>query len=359
MKRSLLTAFFILALSLVTSAAPRRVVLVVQNHCVGAEKPPLSALADTLVTQLASKGFAVVNPHNAIGVTQNVTANGEAMPEMSANELARSLNAEGIITASILEFTSEGIPPVAKKLKTRLAMSLADAATGETIFGYEDIKPFSKTYLNEQVSADNATLYAEVMHLAAAKCAAIFLAKAANAVAEWTPGTADNIVVFFGCNVLGADIQIDGLSYGTCPAQLSVTPGVHNLLISYPPYYLDFKRRVMFNTDGQTYAVVLQITPEGEKVRRSGELFEKQKALIDAELARYQLSGETEDYVRKTIADGTSMYWKNSYGRIVITNGRTRNIEFTTPVTDAGELQNAPTSNQIGDLLRAQLRSAE
>ena len=190
--------------------------------------------------------------------------------------------------------------------------------------------------------------------------------------------------VFFGCNVLGADIQIDGLSYGTCPAEIAVTPGVHKLLVSYPPYYQEFRRDALFRSDGQTYKVVLQITPEGEKQRERvleyekkllelknlsrrgdleyekkkkaleteqkerGELFQKQLDLADAMLERYQLSG---DAVR-TIAEGTAVYWKNSFGRIAITEGTADKIEFATPSTDAGDLSVPPDPTEIGDGLQ-------
>ena len=332
-------------------AAPRKVVLVVQNHTSDAPSLPMAAFADTLTSRLSGPAMRIVNPHNVIGVNQNRSAAGEAMPEASAQEIGRMLGADGVITASIQEFTGEdiGVPAIAHTLKVRLALNLADAATGETVCGVDGVE-FSKNYTAEKVKSDTATLYEGVMHAAAAKGAEKLLAKVATS--GWEPGAAKTINVFFGCNVLGADVQIDGLSYGTCPAQIEVTPGVHNLLVSYPPYYYEFKRRAIFNQDGQTYNVVMQITPDGEKVRRSGELFEKQKALIDAELARYKDAGKVEDYIRKTLADGLALYWKNSCQRIIITDGTAENIELATPKMDGGVLQKGQTTGEIGAGLR-------
>ena len=418
-----LTAWFVGVAVLVASAAPRKVALVVQNHTSDMPNLPMAAFADTLTARLSGKTFRVVNPHNVIGVNQNRTAAGEAMPEASAQEIGRMLNADGVITASIQEFTGEdiGVPAVAHALKVRLVLSLVDAATGETICGVDGVE-FSKNFTAEKVKADTATLYEGVMHAAAAKAADKFLAKVS--AAEWQPGAVKMLDVFFGCNVLGADIQIDGQSYGTCPAQISVTPGSHSLLISYPPYYYDFKRRAMFNQQGQTYKVVLQITPEGEKQRnraleyeedkadlknlqrmedvkyekkmlelkalskrqdleyekkkkefeeemkqrrlayekkkkqmeveqREGsEIFKKQLELADAMLERYTLSGDTDDYIRKTIAEGTSVYWKNSFGRIAITDGSADNIEFATPSTDTSDLAVSPSPKDIGEGLQ-------
>ena len=389
------------AQSQVPPAAPRKVALVVQNHTSDAPTLPMAAFADTLTSRLSGKTLRVVNPHNVIGVNQNRSAKGEVMPDASAQEIGRMLNAEGVVTASIQEFTGEdiGVPAIAHTLKVRLALNLADAATGETICGVDGVE-FSKNYTAEKVKSDTATLYEGLMHGAAAKAAKRLLAKVSSA--GWEPGTVKLLNVFFGCNVLGADVQIDGQSYGTCPAQIAVTPEVHSLLVSYPPYYYEFKRRAMFNQDGQTYKVVLQLTPSGEEQRNRSleyetklvdlkkaqaeleklknensadyekkklalekerksieaeqgercELFKKQLELADAMLDRYELSGEADDYVRKTIAEGTAVYWKNSFGRIAITEGAADNIEFTTPSTDAGDLAVPPNPKDIGEGLQ-------
>ena len=400
MKKSVTCLAIVLAAS-VALAAPRRVALVVQNHTSDAPTLPMAAFADTLTARLSGRTLRIVNPHNVIGVNQNRTAVGEAMPEASAREIGRMLGAEGVVTASIQEFTGEdiGVPAVAHTLKVRLALNLADAATGETVCGIDGVE-FSKNYTAEKVKSDTATLYEGLMHMAAAKAADKLLAKIS--AAGWEPGAVKPLTVFFGCNVLGADIQVDGHSYGTCPLQLSLTPGSHSLLVSYPPYYYEFRRRAMFNQEGQTFKVVLQLTPEGEAQRsrtleyetklaelnktrlelekikadnsveyekkklalerekKSIEterkercaLFKKQLELADAMLDRYELSGEADDYVRKTIAEGTAVYWKNSFGRIAITEGAADNIEFATPSTDAGDLAVPPNPKDIGEGLQ-------
>lgn len=356
MKKSIF-AICMTALALTAFAEPRRVALVVQNHTSDAPTLPMAAFADTLASRLSGTTFRVVNPHNVIGVDQNRTAKGEVMPEVSAQEIGRMLGAEGVVTASIQELTGEdiGVPAVAHAIKVRITLNLADAATGETICGVDGVE-VSKNYTLEKVRANTATLYEGLMHVAAAKAADKLIVKVG--ASEWNHGEVKLLNVFFGCNVLGADVQIDGVSYGTCPAQLALPPGVHNLLITYPPYYYEFRRRAMFNQEGQTFAVVLQITPEGERVRRSGELFEKQKTLFDAELLRYNKSGDVEDYVRQTIADGTSMYWKNSYGRIVVTDATAENIDFTTPHVDGADLQDSPSTIAVGKKLKELLTEA-
>ena len=394
-------ALIVGAVAFAAFAAPWKVALVVQNHTSDAPTLPMSALADTLTSRLSGDTLRVVNPHNVIGVNQNRTARGETMPEASAQEIGRLLGAAGVVTASIQEFTGEdiGVPAVAHTLKVRLALNLADAATGETVCGVDGVE-LSKNYTSEKVKSDTATLYEGLMHAAAAKGAEKLLAKISTS--GWESGALKLLNVFFGCNVLGADVQIDGQSYGTCPVQIALTPGSHSLLISYPPYYYEFKSPAMFNQDGQTYKVVLQLTPEGEAQRNRAleyetklvgltksqlelekikadnlveyekkklslerekksieaerkercALFKKQLELADAMLDRYELSGEADDYVRKTIAKGTAVYWQNSFGRIAITDGSADNIEFATPSTDAGDLAVPPSPKDIGEGLQ-------
>jgi hypothetical protein len=237
---------------------------------------------------------------------QNTSAAGESMPKASAKELGSILGVDGILTASVQEFTSEsiGVPVVAYSLKTRLTLTLFDCATGGSVCA-TGMQQYSKNYTVHQIKEDNAGLYEGFLHSSAEKCAAKFLARYAKA--DWEPTSARMVKVFFGCNVLGADIQIDGLSYGTCPAEIAVTPGVHKLLVSYPPYYQEFRRDALFRSDGQTYKVVLQITPEGEKQRE--RVLEYEKKLL--ELKNLSRSGDLEYEKKKNkpintfIDDGT------------------------------------------------------
>ncbi len=403
MRKSAMCFAVALAASVVL-AAPRRVALVVQNHTSDAPTLPMAAFADTLTARLSGKTLRVVNPHNVIGVNQNRTARGEAMPEASVQEIGRMLGAQGFVTASIQEFTGEDIrfegKAVAHTLKVRLALNLADTATGETICGVDGVE-FSKNYTAEKVKADTATLYEGLMHEAAVKGSAQLLAKVADS--DWNPTPVKMLRVFFGCNVLGAKLTIDGLVRGTCPMEYEVTPGFHKLQVAYPPYYFDgIDEMAMFDQEGQTFKVVLQLTPEGEAQRsrtleyetklaelnktrlelektkadnsieyekkklalerekKSIEaerkercaLFKKQLELADAMLDRYELSGEADDYVRKTVAEGMAVYWKNSFGRIAITEGAADNIEFATPATDAADLAVPPNPKDIGEGLQ-------
>lgn len=363
MKKCLALVLLVFA-AVAACADPRRVVLVVQNHCTGEMCPPMSAFADTLVAELSGNAFRIINPDNVIGVNQNRNAAGEERPDMSAAELARTLDAEGVITASVQELKGDsiGIPPVAYRVKVRISINLADATLGETICGVNNVD-FSRNVSAELMKEDDLSFFETQIHDATRKTAAKFLTKAGATAWKGANGVA-KVTVFFGCNVLGADVQIDGLSYGTCPAEIEVTPGVHALEVSYSAqtnnWYHPYKRKARFVRDGQTFAVVLQPTPEGAEARQKAlandadlkernEVFAHQMKLAEAMLGRYKKSGEVDDYVRKTIADGTSVYWKNSFGRIVITDGKSDNIEFTTPSTDTGDIVYPPDATEISD----------
>jgi hypothetical protein len=388
---------------------PLDALLVVQNHVSDDFRKPLADLGDRVSAALSGDLLHIIDPNDAIGVNQNRAPWGEGMPDTSATRLAGNLGAEALVTASVGEASVSGIgyPPVAQMVRMTLTLSAKRLPSGAALAAVTVTEQSPNLTLD--VMAQNAdAVYSELLGRLVSKASAQFLAKVAEVtVPDVAP---EKVTVFFGCNVLGADVQIDGLSLGTCPGQFSVAPGVHNVLVSYPPYYLPFARQAGFETDGQTYAVVLQITPEGEqqrlrvidwerkraeldvwkrdqdldfetrrgqagfdleKARRElnfefdrkrrqldrelaegSELFKKQLDLADAMVERYRLSGEADDYVRTTIADGTSLYWQNSYGRIAITDGSAENIEFATPSTDSGDLAVPPGPKEISENLQ-------
>lgn len=388
---------------------PLDALLVVQNHVSDDFRKPLADLGDRVSAALSGDLLHIIDPNDAIGVNQNRAPWGEGMPDTSATRLAGNLGAEALVTASVGEASVSGIgyPPVAQMVRMTLTLSAKRLPSGAALAAVTVTEQSPNLTLD--VMAQNAdAVYSELLGRLVSKASAQFLAKVAEVtVPDVAP---EKVTVFFGCNVLGADVQIDGLSMGTCPGQFSVAPGVHNVLVSYPPYYLPFARQAGFETDGQTYAVVLQITPEGEqqrlraidwerkraeldvwkrdqdldfetrrgqagfdleKARRElnfefdrkrrqldrelaegSELFKKQLDLADAMVERYRLSGEADDYVRTTIADGTSLYWQNSYGRIAITDGSAENIEFATPSTDSGDLAVPPGPKEISENLQ-------
>ena len=363
--RSFLSVLFCVLFALPSVAAPARCLLVVNNRCTNVETLPLNSIAATLEASLAGDRFTLVNPKTAMG---------DDAQSDSPRTMAQKLDCSFILTATIQEFVGEsiGVPVVANKLKVRLSLNLAKAATGDTVCGIMNSE-YSKNYSIERVNEDNANLFEDLLHGALASTAKKFLKKA-----ETSKIAAPDVAlckVFFGCNVLGADIQIDGASYGTLPAEIKISPGIHRIEVSYPPYYIPFERREAKLFDGQTFAAVLQLTDEGRALKEQdrkikneqngvddsrterSELFKKQLALADELLARYRKSGATDDYVRKTVADGVSVYWKNSHGQIAITDGKAEKIEFATPKTTTNDPVVVPDTGNALKALREILGS--
>ncbi len=156
-----------------------KVALIVQNHCAPGVGVPMMALTDALTARLAGKGFQVINPYNAVGENENRTVAGEKLPKMSAIELAQGLEAEGVITASVIDFldTTIGSPPVLHQYVIRLAFSLADASTGAAVCG-ETIKVKSRQYTISQDRANRLEYLGDLMYSAADQCAKLLAEKA-------------------------------------------------------------------------------------------------------------------------------------------------------------------------------------
>lgn len=168
----------------VAEPEPRKVALIVQNHNAPGAKIPMMALTDALTSRLAGKGFRVINPYNALGENENRTAVGEALPKVSAVELAQGLGAEGVLTASVIEYldTTIGNPPAFHQYVVRLSLNLADASTGAAVCG-ETIKVKSPKYTIAQDRANRMEYLGDLMYSAADQCAELLKKK----TAEWNP----------------------------------------------------------------------------------------------------------------------------------------------------------------------------
>lgn len=276
--------------------APRGVALVVQNHSNGTAPLPMSAFASALTAHLSRSDFGIINPHNVIGAEQNRMAGAEekAMPEASAVNVGRMLNAAGVLTATVLQFTSEslGVPPKGYALKTRLALSLSDSATGEAVCGYEGVVS-SDNYTVEQMKEDGATLYEKLLCDAAAECASKFLAKLD--ASGWRPAAPPLAAVRLSCNIPGADVKIDGVAAGTMPLYVKVPQGVHNLVVEYP-FCIPYSTKAVF-ADGQKFDIRLQLDDKGRERFKSETLFAET-------LERIRKTSETDDLVRRTLLEG-------------------------------------------------------
>lgn len=181
-------AFAAMIASAVVPQRVRKVVLVVQNLAAQGTSIPTVALTKTLTTKLSGADFEVIDPYNSVGVNQNRNALGEKTPAVSTMELARQLNADGVITASVIEFldTAVGEPTAPKKhqYSMRVALNLADAWTGATVCG-ETMAKDSPKYFNSQIVSNRQKYLGDLLYAATDACAERLLSN--PRVRGWEP----------------------------------------------------------------------------------------------------------------------------------------------------------------------------
>lgn len=158
MKRHAILLFLAVATAAMGFAhEPRKVVLVVQNHVPDKDVSiAFLALTDELTANLSGSDLQVINPYNSVGINQNRDSRGEKMPEVSAVELARRFNAEGMITASVVEFRETPPSGAERKFTLKMILNLADAQTGGVVCGAKG-EDTTEKYMATQIQLHRAT----------------------------------------------------------------------------------------------------------------------------------------------------------------------------------------------------------
>lgn len=285
-----------------------KAVLVVQNHAQPEYRDFLSGMADLLTTELSNRNFQIINPDNVVGVAQNKMPDGEAMPASAATRLAQSLGADYLITASLRRITARkrGTDPAMTitTLNMSLSLNLASAQDGATIGG-ETVTVSSPQMTPTGLANNTEDVLHDMLEEAVVTGADWLSSRVAARIPAQVPA-ANLVAVQFDCNMPGADILIDGLSYGTVPATLRVPSGVHNVVVSYP-FCVPFARQAML-VDGQVFNIVLELSPAGYERWKDEEMF-------TTIIQRIKDSGATDDHVRKVLADGNAKFLSESHFR--------------------------------------------
>jgi hypothetical protein len=294
--------------------------LVVQNHVAGEYRPYMDGLADLLTAEFANRGYLVVNPANAVGSHQNDDPYGESMPDSAASRLAQTLGADYLVTASLrsVDSTSIGVPPrQITTLKLRMTLSIT---TGDGFaFAGENLVVPSRQMTPTQLQTSLDGVVNDMLDAAAAECVTRFTDRIASRPAIPEP-QADFVTVAFTCNFPGADVQVDGVSYGTLPLSLKAARGVHNLRVSYP-FCIPWDTTVNFQSDGQQVNVSLELSPEGYARWKDRET-------VLTILQRIRDSGATDDYARRVLADGNAEFLRNSHFKW---DGATQTLTIESP----------------------------
>lgn len=299
-------------ISVCVIAEPIDAVLIVQNHASDEYQKPLSNLGDAISAELSQELFNIIDPNDVIGEQQNRGPWGENMPLSSATRLAENLDAQILITAAVGETSiiSYGSPAKANAVKMRLTLSAKRIPKGSNVASVT-VTEVSKKFTPSMLGQNADSIYYDLVENLVAKASKEFLAKCEKVA--WKDMKIKLIEVAFGCNFPGADVSIDGVSYGTAgtigeaPLKVKVSDGLHNVKISYP-YTTPFEVRAKLQ-EGTTFMVVLRENEEGRKIRKEDTHFD---ALMD----RIEKSGATDDQVRLLRARGYGEYLSSSYTRI-------------------------------------------
>lgn len=311
--RFLLAALFAVSLASVPAAAePVDAVLIVQNHASDDFQKPLSNLGDQLSQALSGDLFNVMDPNDAIGDEQNREPWGENMPLSAATHLAENLDAQALITAAVGEISVVGFgtPARAQAVRMTLTLSAKRLPKGANVASVT-VTETSRKVTPDALSQNAEAIYSELVRSLVAKASSEFLAKCEGV--RWRDVVLKLVEVGFGCNFPGADVSIDGVSYGTAgtigepPLRVKVSEGLHNLKISYP-YALPYEVRARLQ-EGTTFIAVLHLDDDGRRIRKEDKYFD---TLMD----RIEKSGATDDDVRLIRANGYGKYLSSSYTRL-------------------------------------------
>ena len=234
------------------------------------------------------------------------------MPLSSATRLAENLEAQALLTAAVGETSvvGYGTPARAQAVRMTLTLSAKRLPKGANVASVT-VTETSRKVTPDALSQNAEAIYSELVRSLVAKASSEFLAKCEGV--RWRDVVLKLVEVGFGCNFPGADVSIDGVSYGTAgtigepPLRVKVSEGLHNLKISYP-YALPYEVRARLQ-EGTTFIAVLHLDDDGRRIRKEDKYFD---TLMD----RIEKSGATDDDVRLIRANGYGKYLSSSYTRL-------------------------------------------
>lgn len=263
-----------------------KALLVVENHTKDIDPVSLDAIGDEFSAELSENGFEVIMPAD----------NGQ-IPEASNLRLAELNEAEAVIVLSLTSVSVKSYGATAKALQVNWTARCLRVPDGEAVFSvtapYTSPKEVTAMFKENFISIRDEAMLAAIKGTATK-----FIA--ASKRKPFTAGTIQMAKVYFISNVAGANVKIDGVSYGTAgtqelPLMVEASKKVHDIEISFP-YKISFKTRARF-TGVNTFAVNLVESLEGRQLRMGDKVFD---TMID----RVVKSGATDDEVRVIEAKG-------------------------------------------------------
>lgn len=284
--QKLLMSFAALCAATSLFAADVKALLIVENHTKDIDPVSLQAMSDEFAAVLSENGFELIDPADNGG---NTGASNLRLAELN--------EADAVVMLTLTSVSVQSFGPAARALKVNWTARCLRVPDGEAVFSatapYTSAKEATSVFKENFISIRD-----EVMLEALKGTAAKFVA--ASKRKPFTPGKTEMAKVYFIANVAGANVKIDGVSYGTAgtqeaPLVVEASKKVHDLEISFP-YKISFTTRARF-TGVNTFAVNLVESPDGRALRMADTVFE---TMID----RVVKSGATDDEVRIIEAKG-------------------------------------------------------
>lgn len=306
--KKILMLLSLLGFAMSVNAETIKALLVVQNHTAFNDAVVLNAMGDQFTAALGSCGIELIDPNNVIGATQNVSRKGEEMPLASALNLAAMCDADAVVTLSLAAYSKKnvGTPAVASSLKVTWTAKCLRVPDGEAVISV--MAPYNgKKYTSEYFAENSSDICSEVMTESLEKVSAKFRAASQD---KSFKGKLEYAEAYFVANIPGANVKIDGVSYGTAgttldnPLKVVTTKKVHNVEVSYP-YTIPFKTMAKFS-GANTFAINLTESPEGKKIREENEEF---KLMLDLVAKRAATENETD----KIVASGYGKFLSASF----------------------------------------------
>lgn len=320
------------------SAAPKAA-LFVQNRAGAAFDSKLDMFADAIAGDLSAAGFAVVRAedtldrsaaspsdaaypetlHRAAELFQTVKAESavDTTPSEAASALniARSLDADCLVMASILSVAENTVRSTAYNLPTssrtrvlRVALRVLDGRDGSQLYGdrvvvtdrvidtaYQQTDPGDQLdMMLDQASSEIASRVQDATASGTFEPASL----AGNAAVA----AADEIEVTINAP-RAASVEIDGVVIGTAPGTFRMAPGVHRLRVAKEGYAA-WENSVKLR-DGQTLDIALEYSGVG--LDRRGQQMAQDR---DDDVIREQSEAHA------ALLHGQAVAASNSYTRI-------------------------------------------
>ena len=364
-----LAMFVSLARAEVSTNAPLRAAIFVQNRGGEPFKDKVGVLNDMISTRLTERGFSILDKNDiamrfqetkepdvskasdapkasdALSVIlkkalvdliqgkETKTTVESTITDASALRLSQMLGADYLVFATInsvgreqREFKGKGTiygTDSSVVIHTlRVAIKVLDGGLGGSLYG-DLVTVNEKTPGNEFMSGSSDDTLNKLLDLAAIQIAGNIEGKVDRIRAAKAAAPA-GVEISINSNIEGSSIALDGAVIGEVPGKFTVAPGLHQMLIT-KEFCKPWERTVnLFG--GQVLNVTLELSDEGLKRFKDVETFklklardkqnmdlDKKKTEANIDIARQQ--SEAEAYATKQIAEGEKKKREESYIR--------------------------------------------